>query len=121
MTAPNTAAAGQPAHRLDRGICLPRIPHDYPEQRYFSGKSAKFHHRVDSETNGSPLTRVGVYRCANTDEARLTIEVPGAAEAHSYLSADALREVAARLLDAAHDIGANPASALMASSTVEAD
>jgi hypothetical protein len=115
MQTPLTAAAGQSAqHTIPRGICPPNISADYPEQRYFCGDSPRFSHRVASNPDAGPLTKIGVYRNAHDDDARLTIEMVGAGEIHSHLSSIALREVAARLLDAAHDIEQHPAASLVA-------
>ena len=82
----------------------------YANQRRF-GPPGKF-----SNEHPQPLTHgettLGVYRDAERQVAELEINVASIASLDIQLTPTKLRELAARLLDAAHDIEANPAAKL---------
>ena len=60
-----------------------------------------------------------VYRNAQREVAELGIEVDSIASMNIELTPEKLRELAARLVDAAHDIEANPAAKLMEAQAAE--
>ena len=84
----------------------------YANQRRF-GPPGKF-----SNEHPQPLTHgettLGVYRDAERQVAELEINVASIASIGIELTPTKLRELAARLLDAAHDIETNPATKLLA-------
>ncbi|HXC38455.1 MAG TPA: hypothetical protein VN667_05870 [Burkholderiales bacterium] len=92
----------------------PSVPADYPLQRYFIGPAPDHVHQLDA-LNIKDEGYVRVYRSARNNDADLVL---GKASGRSSISAsfsltpDQLRELASRLLDAAHDIETNPAEVL---------
>ena len=76
-----------------------------------------------SNEHPQPLTHgettLGVYRDAKRQVAELEINVASIARIGIELTPTKLRELAARLLDAAHDIEANPAAKLMKAQAAE--
>ena len=76
-----------------------------------------------SNKHPQPLTHgettLGVYRDAKRQVAELEINVASIASIGIELTPTKLRELAARLLDAAHDIEANPAAKLMEAQAAE--
>jgi hypothetical protein len=64
-------------------------------------------------------TMLAVYRDAKRQVAELEINVASIARIDIELTPTKLRELAARLLDAAHDIEANPAAMLMLAQAAE--
>lgn len=76
-----------------------------------------------SNEHPQPLTHsgttLGVYRDAKRQVAELEINVASIASIGIELSPTKLRELAARLIDAAHDIEANPAAMLMLAQAAE--
>ena len=89
----------------------------YANQRRF-GPPGEF-----SNAHPKPLTHgettLGVYRDAKRQVAELEINVASIAKIGIELTPTKLRELAARLLDAAHDIETNPAAKLMEAQATE--
>ena len=89
----------------------PRIPADYPNQRYFNGTSgADVSARRDI---GAPPVAVRVYRDGDEDYAELSVRVWPLGELRAWMNPDELRALAAAIISAAHDIEQNPAAVLM--------
>lgn len=90
----------------------------HADQRYFKGLT----NRREVYASGKHIaalrgTEVDVYRHGPDDSAQLTIQVEhpaGKSVCTAYLKPAELRDLAQRLLDAAHDIEANPAAKLRA-------
>lgn len=112
----NTTQAESTSHSLSRDICQPleaAAPHQW--QRYFVGNEAWHSHRVTP--NGEHAGGVQVFRDAKQDVASLSLNAYSGSFDFSVaasFSPAALREIAARLLDAAHDIEQRPASSYLA-------
>lgn len=91
-----------------RPPCVCKEPHQY--QRRFGPP-----HEISAE-HPQALTHNGtffdVYRNAKKQVAELGIDVNSIAKVQIELTPAKLRELAARLIDAAHDIEANPAAKL---------
>lgn len=91
----------------------PWVPEEaqHKEQRSFSrGHENRGVHLADHDAS------VRVFRWADSDHARLIIETRSkcsTTETMARCTAAELREIAARLLDAAHDLDTYPASVLM--------
>lgn len=95
------------------------VPSDlrHAEQRYFKGLAGKNKEVHASGKHIALLSSCGVdvWRMGRDDCALLTIQVEhhhGKSETTAYLKPAELRNLAQRLLDAAHDIEAHPAAAL---------
>lgn len=88
----------------------PVIPAGYPKQRYFTGGGALEGTPVRQKRYVSdPIIRV--YRYAEHAHAELSLHFAPHGTIAVALDALELRDLAQRLLDAAHDIDANPAGA----------
>lgn len=88
----------------------PTVPPAHPDQRYFHGRDGTRH--VDAEKYTASAL---VYRNGGKDLAEITVSVRTArsgVQVDLELNPDQLRELAQRLLDAAHDIDAHPAEVL---------
>ena len=83
----------------------------YANQRRFGPPGKVSNEHPQPLTHGE--TTLGVYRDAKRQVAELEINVASIASIDIELTPTKLRELAARLLDAAHDIEANPAAKLM--------
>jgi hypothetical protein len=83
----------------------------YANQRRFGPPSKVSNEHPQTLTHGE--TTLGVYRDAKRQVAELEINVASIASIGIELTPTKLRELAARLVDAAHDIEANPAAKLM--------
>jgi hypothetical protein len=120
MNSPQTDAAGQPAqHRLHRGICPPRVPVTAPDQRYYQGVNP-FDWGVDNATGEPWPIAVRVFRFARNNTASVAMRLcGGGAEMEAAMDSVSLREFAARLLDAAHDIEQHPAASLATARTAD--
>ena len=83
------------------------------EQDAYRG-TASVDKRSDAELS-TPMGWASVYRDGKRDRAELRIELGGGSTARITFNLDAagLRDLAARLLDAAHDLESAPAEALM--------
>jgi hypothetical protein len=85
----------------------PSVPADHPTQRYFCGEQVA----LCGSRWVSDVARV--YRFAGDAAARLDLRTPFNGKCHAEVTADLtppeLRELARRLLDAAHDIETEPA------------
>jgi hypothetical protein len=100
------------------------VPADYSYQRRFGSDTydafqgtASIDKRSDE--SGAPMGSASVYRDGNRDQAELRVEIGGRSSARITLNltASGLRDLAARLLDAAHDLESAPAEVLMRAST----
>ena len=89
----------------------------YANQRRFGPPSKVSNEHPQPLTHGE--TTLGVYRDAKRQVAELEINVASIARIGIELTPTKLRELAARLLDAAHDIEANPAAMLMEAQATE--
>ena len=89
----------------------------YADQRRFGPPSEISSGHPQPLTHGE--TTLGVYRDAKRQVAELEINVASIARIGIELTPTKLRELAARLLDAAHDIEANPAAKLMEAQATE--
>ncbi len=99
--------------------CAADVPSEpqYANQRYFKGLKG---HNREVYASGKHIaklssTQVDVFRHGPDDCALLTIEIEhhnGKASATANLKPAELRDLAQRLLDAAHDIEAHPAAVL---------
>ena len=89
----------------------------YANQRRFGPPSEISNEHPQPLTHGE--TTLGVYRDAKRQVAELEINVASIASIGIELTPTKLRELAARLLDAAHDIEANPAAKLMEAQATE--
>ena len=89
----------------------------YANQRRFGPPGKVSNEHPQPLTHGE--TRLGVYRDAKRQVAELEINVASIARIGIELTPTKLRELAARLLDAAHDIEANPAAKLMEAQAAE--
>lgn len=93
------------------------VPPDHPTQRYYSESYSSIIGSVRIEYRPS----VDVFRSSNDDVAQLRVQLSsGQGEVRIALSADALRRLAADLLDAADDIESHPAALLKTRSEVPA-
>lgn len=89
---------------------IPAAPND--SQRYFRRKGDCGH----SMRVGDNFTMLTVFRFSSEEYARLQIEIRsqnGSTSTTTNLSADQLRDVASRMLDAAHEIETHPANQLL--------
>jgi hypothetical protein len=105
---------------------VPRPPHvceaPYHAQRRFGPvNEAGTTDAIKPKSKEKTFCEVKVMRYAETDNARLSIEIGLFTSAciDVRLRPNELRELAARLLDAAHDIEANPAAKLIAAMAAE--
>ena len=89
----------------------------YANQRRFGPPGKVSNEHPQPLTHGE--TTLGVYRDAKRQVAELEIDVASIASIGIELTPTKLRELAARLLDAAHDIEANPAAMLMLARAAE--
>ena len=89
----------------------------YANQRRFGPPGKVSNEHPQPLTHGE--TTLGVYRDAKRQVAELEINVASIASIGIELTPTKLRELAARLLDAAHDIEANPAAKLMEAQATE--
>ena len=89
----------------------------YANQRRFGPPGKVSNEHPQPLTHGE--TTLGVYRYAKRQVAELEINVASIARIGIELTPTKLRELAARLLDAAHDIEANPAAKLMEAQAAE--
>ena len=89
----------------------------YMNQRSFGPPGEFSNEHPQHLTHGETALRV--YRYANKQVAVLGINVASTASIDIQLTPTKLRELAARLLDAAHDIEANPAAMLMLAQAAE--
>ena len=89
----------------------------YANQRRFGPPSEISNEHPQPLTHGE--TTLVVYRDAKRQVAELEINVASIASIGIELTPTKLRELAARLLDAAHDIEANPAAMLMLAQAAE--
>ena len=89
----------------------------YANQRRFGPPSEVSNEHPQPLTHGE--TTLGVYRDAKRQVAELEINVASIASIGIELTPTKLRELAARLLDAAHDIETNPAAMLMEAQATE--
>lgn len=89
----------------------------YADQRRFGPPSEISSGHPQPLAHGE--TTLGVYRDAKRQVAALEINVASIARIGIELTPTKLRELAARLLDAAHDIEANPAAKLMEAQAAE--
>ena len=89
----------------------------YANQRRFGPPGKVSNEHPQPLTHGE--TTLGVYRDAKRQVAELEINVASIASIGIELTPTKLRELAARLLDAAHDIEANPAAMLMLAQAAE--
>ncbi|HRM66901.1 MAG TPA: hypothetical protein PLB24_07830 [Comamonas denitrificans] len=89
----------------------------YANQRRFGPPGEVSNEHPQPLTHGE--TTLGVYRDAKRQVAELEINVASIACIGIELTPTKLRELAARLLDAAHDIEANPAAMLMLAQAAE--
>jgi hypothetical protein len=89
---------------------------EYRNQRYFQGvRYPDKEHDIGFGMRVGENTEVTVYRDAHHDVARLSLYVSmenSVAELRACLCPSTLRELAQRLLDAAHDIDVNPSCLL---------
>lgn len=99
--------------------CAADVPSDpqYAAQRYFRGLAGKSRDIYASGKHIAKLssTTANVYRHGPDDCAMLTIEVEhhhGKSQTTANLKPAELRDLAQRLLDAAHDIEVHPAAVL---------
>jgi len=112
-------------HDLAPAFATPRPAHVAPEavyayQRRFGSDLHEAHRGTSSvdrrmdEEFGPPMGQATVYRDGKQDHAELQIDIGGMSEVRLNLKLDAsgLRDLAHRLLDAAHDLATNPAAAL---------
>lgn len=104
---------------IPRPADVPSEP-QYANQRYFKGRAGQNRSLYASGVHIAELssTTVDVYRHGPDDCAMLTIEVEQhhgkAATTTANLKPAELRDLAQRLLDAAHDIETHPAPTLVA-------
>ena len=89
----------------------------YANQRRFGPPSEISNEHPQPLTHGE--TTLVVYRDAKRQVAELEINVASIARIDIELTPTKMRELAARLLDAAHDIEANPAAMLMLAQAAE--
>ena len=89
----------------------------YANQRRFGPPGEVSNEHPQPLTHGK--TTLGVYRDAKRQVAELEINVASIARIGIELTPTKLRELAARLLDAAHDIEAAPAAMLMLAQAAE--
>ena len=89
----------------------------HANQRRFGPPSKVSNEHPQPLTHGE--TELRVYRYANKQVAVLGINVASTVSIDIQLTPTKLRELAARLLDAAHDIEANPAAMLMLARAAE--
>ena len=89
----------------------------YANQRRFGPPSEVSNKHPQPLTHGE--TTLGVYRDAKRQVAELEINVASIASIGIELTPTKLRELAARLVDAAHDIETNPAAKLMEAQAAE--
>ena len=89
----------------------------YANQRRFGPPGEVSNEHPQPLTHGE--TTLGVYRDAKRQVAELEINVASIASIGIELTPTKLRELAARLLDAAHDIEAAPAAMLMLAQAAE--
>lgn len=89
----------------------------YANQRRFGPPGEVSNAHPKPLTHGE--TTLGVYRDAKRQVAELEINVASIAKIGIELTPTKLRELAARLLDAAHDIETNPAAKLMEAQATE--
>ena len=89
----------------------------YANQRRFGPPGKVSNEHPQPLTHGE--TTLGVYRDAKRQVAELEINVASIASIGIELTPTKLRELAARLLDAAHDIETNPAAKLMEAQATE--
>ena len=89
----------------------------YANQRRFGPPGKVSNEHPQPLTHGE--TTLGVYRDAKRQVAELEIDVASIASIGIELTPTKLRELAARLVDAAHDIEANPAAKLMEAQATE--
>ncbi len=89
----------------------------HPKQRYF-GASRSANYTDLADIRGESIGRADTFRFHDEDHANVRIFLGSGATAMGMVGLNmgpqALRELARVLIDAAHDIEANPASALMA-------
>ena len=103
----------------------PYVPESHAHQRYFSRGEGTKGLRVQGgsthkEAHGSAYFTV--MRFADKDAADVELQLTTAGQSSTTVvacSAQELRAIALRLLDAAHDIEANPAAKLMAQEAME--
>ena len=89
----------------------------YADQRRFGPPSEISSGHPQPLTHGE--TTLGVYRDAKRQVAELEINVASIARIGIELTPTKLRELATRLVDAAHDIETNPAAMLMLAQAAE--
>lgn len=89
----------------------------YANQRRFGPPGKVSNEHPQPLTHGE--TTLGVYRDAERQVAELEINVASIASIGIELTPTKMRELAARLLDAAHDIEAAPAAMLMPAQAAE--
>ena len=89
----------------------------YANQRRFGPPSEISNEHPQPLTHGE--TTLVVYRDAKRQVAELEINVASIARIDIELTPTKMRELAARLLDAAHDIETNPAAKLMEAQATE--
>ena len=89
----------------------------YANQRRFGPPGKVSNEHPQPLTHGE--TTLGVYRDAKRQVAELEIDVASIASIGIELTPTKLRELAARLVDAAHDIETNPAAKLMEAQAAE--
>lgn len=93
----------------------PRDPHvtqTHPNHRWFTGLSESHWIAPKAQSKGFFSEEISVKRFADMDVAFLQFDVQTANTSSSFnvnLTAAELRELAQRLLDAAHDLEVNPA------------
>ena len=113
----------QPFTHIPCAADVPKEP-QYADQRYFTGLAGRNRDVYASGNHIAQLsaTKVEVYRHGPDDCAMLTIQVEhhhGKSETTANLKPAELRDLAQRLLDAAHDIEAHPAASLAQRATLE--
>lgn len=79
--------------------------------RLFAGTPATGY-AVDTFGTATAKQGARLYRPANLNAAVLWLDIPAKGNPHLMLAPQALRELAGRLLDAAHDIEQNPSASL---------
>ena len=98
----------------------PHVPRDYPRQRYFAGGGKNYCVEVAEAANNNPCAHVAavtscVFRSAGRDLGELSLAIENSVTSSSLrvnLTPAEMRALAARLIDAAHDIELWPAARL---------
>lgn len=90
----------------------PEVSEGFPDQRWFAGPNKKLQVQITLQKKRSSSQSTKVVRLASENKAELGIRFDTGITSGSIdvaLTATELRELAQRLLDAAHDIDTNPA------------